>query len=317
MKVALALIGVTALARVALADDPPVPVVERDVVELAPARGVRITSIDVDNRLGDVRVEGHDRDSISVMAIKRAPDGETIERLKVSLVPDPNGPVTISTSLLAGQEARPVPAGAIRIDLVILAPRGARVQAEAWKGKVAIQGLDNGAELVTDDGDIDVTQVSGDISTRSAHGSQSFAEIFGAIDARAVQGDLDLDLVRGERLAAMVQLGDVIAHRVRVRNLSVRITRGDAIIEGEAMPGGSYHIASYWGNVQVKLRGKTPVRVAARTQAGQVTLPARLRRRENRAFGDSERVIGSLGSGRSPADLDLRTRVGSITVTEF
>ena len=87
----LALLGVTSLARVALADDPPA-VVERDVVELAPARGVSIKSIDVDNRLGDVRIEGHDRDNISILAIKRAPDMETIERLKVSLVPDPNGP---------------------------------------------------------------------------------------------------------------------------------------------------------------------------------------------------------------------------------
>jgi hypothetical protein len=307
-------LALAALGGVARADDG---VVERDVVELAPARGVSITSIDVDNRLGDVRVEGHDSNTISILAIKHAPDEETMERLKVSLVPDPNGPVTISTSLLAGQEARPVPAGSIRIDLVILAPRGARVQAEAWKGKLAVKGVDNGAELVTDDGDIDVTQVSGNVSTESAHGHHSFAEIYGAIDARAVQGDLDLDLVRGDHLAAVVQLGHVVAHRLRVRDLSVRITRGDAVIEGEAIPGGHYQIASYWGNVQVKLRGKTPVRIAANTRSGSVSLPARLRRRETRAFGDSERVTGSLGNGRSPADLDLRTRVGSITVAEF
>ena len=87
------------------------PVVERDVVELSPAKGARIERLEIDNRLGDVRIEGHDRDSISIIAVKRAPDQETVERLKVSLIPDPNGPVSISTALLAGKESRPIAAG--------------------------------------------------------------------------------------------------------------------------------------------------------------------------------------------------------------
>ena len=291
-------------------------VVERDVVDLSPARGARIERLDVDNRLGDVRIEGHDRDAITIVAVKRAPDQETLDRLKVSLIPDPSGPVIISTSLLAGQEARPIPAGSVRIDLVVKAPRSAQVQAQVWKGRIAVTGLENGAELVTDDGDIDVSEVTGSVSTQSGHGRHSFARVFGAIDARTVDGDLDLDVVRGDRIAAVVQAGDIVGRRVRVREMSVLVTRGSIRIEGDALAGGRYQIASYWGDVEVRLgrRAKTALRVRAHSHGGgAVSLPPGLRRRVS-ADGA---ITGVIGSSRHFAELDLRTHVGSITVAEF
>ena len=306
----LAVVLLAAMAGAAAAEPG---VEERDVVELAPAKGQHVGKVAIDNRLGDVRIEGHDRDVITIIAVKRAPDQETLERLKVSLVPDPSGPVSISTSLLAGKEARPIPAGSVRIDLVIMAPRSAPVEARVWKGRIQIKGLDAGAELTAVDGDIDVEQVSGAVSTESSHGHHSFAQVFGAIDAHAIVGDLDLDVVRGDRLAAVVQEGQVVGRKVRVRDISIRVTRGDIDLAGEAMVGGHYQIASYWGNVQVRLGKKVPMRVRAQARVGLVTLPRRFRRQD----ADGAIVTGDAGSGRSPADLDLRTRVGVITVADF
>ena len=287
---------------------------ERDVVELSPAKGLHIDSLDIDNRLGDVRVEGHDKDSISIMAVKHAPDADTLDRLKVSLVPDPDGPVTIRTSLLAGPEARPVPAGSIRIDLVVLAPRSARVQVQAWKGQVVVKRVDNGAELATDDGDIDVSDVSGKVVTHSAHGALRLAEIYGAIDAHALEGDLDLDVVHGDRLDAVVHAGQVSGRRIRVRNLSVLITRGNADIEVEAVAGGHYQVASYWGDVELRFRGAAPVRVRARSRAGEVSL-ASVFHRQKQARGGMVTAYAP-GTGAA-ADVDVRTRIGTITVAEF
>ncbi|HWM88698.1 MAG TPA: hypothetical protein VNO33_22765 [Kofleriaceae bacterium] len=308
---------IAALGADARADQTASSLVQRDVVEVSPARGIRIELVDVDNRLGDVRVEGHDRDTISILAVKRAPDQETMERLKVSLVPDPNGPVTITTSLRAGEEARPIPAGSVRIDLVVLAPRQARVRAQVWRGRVEVKGVDNGADLVTDQGDIDVSQVSGAVSTQSGHGRHTFAQVYGAVDAQSVDGDMDLDLVRGDRLAAVVHMGNVSARRIRVRDLSVRITRGSARLEAEALAGGRYAVASYWGDVEVKFGGKAPLRVRARTRSGEVVLPSRFRRRKVEGGFVSGYAAGSSGSGRVPAEVELRTRVGMITLAEF
>ena len=308
-----AFLAVVLLAAMAGAAAAEPGVEERDVVELAPAKGQHVGKIAIDNRLGDVRIEGHDRDAIVIIAVKRAPDRETLERLKVSLVPDPSGPVSISTALLAGKEAKPIPAGAVRIDLVIMAPRSAPVEARVWKGRIGIKGVDAGAELTAVDGDIDVEQVSGAVSTESSHGHHSFAQVFGAIDAHANVGDLDLNVVRGDRLDAVVQKGHVVGRKVRVRDVSIRVTRGDIDLSGEALAGGRYQIASYWGNVQVRLGKKIPMRVRAHARVGLVTLPRRFRRHD----ADGAIVTGDAGSGRSPADLDLRTRVGVITVADF
>jgi DUF4097 and DUF4098 domain-containing protein YvlB len=176
-----------------------------------------------------------------------------------------------------------------------------------------VTGVENGADLVNDDGDIDVSEVSGSISTQSGHGRHTFARVFGEIDARTVDGDLDLDVVSGDRLAAVVQAGEVVGRRMRVREMSVRVTRGSVHIEGEAVAGGSYRIASTWGNVEVRMGGKAAMRVGARSRSGAVKLSSHFQRR----VGTGGDITGYLGSGRSPADLDLRTRVGSITVASF
>ncbi|HKE13928.1 MAG TPA: hypothetical protein VKB80_03610 [Kofleriaceae bacterium] len=296
--------------------DPPAAMVQRDVVEVAPARGIQIELVDIDNRLGDVRIEGHDRETISILAVKRAPDQDTMERLKVSLVPDPDGPVTIKTSLKAGQESRPIPAGSVRIDLVIMTPRHARVRAQVWKGRVGVKGVDNGAELVTDEGDIDVTEVSGSVTTQSGHGRHTFAQVYGAVDAQAVDGDMDLDLVRGDRLAAVVHMGDIIGRRIRVRDLSVRIVRGSVRLEGEAVAGGHYSVASYWGNVEVKFSSKGPMRVRAMARAGEIHLPARFQRRRMEGSFVTGYASGTAGI-REPAEFELRTHIGMITLAEF
>ena len=114
-------------------------------------------------------------------------------------------------------------------------------------------------------------------------------------------------------LAAVVHQGHVVGRKVRVKDISIRVTRGDVDISGEALVGGHYQIASYWGNVQVRLGKKVPMHIRAQARAGLVTLPGRFRRQNL----DGGLVTGDAGAGRSPADLDLRTRVSIITVSEF
>lgn len=298
-----------ALAGSARADE----VFERDAVNVSAPPGVDISRVSVDNRLGDVTVRGHDHEGIVVHAFKRAPDDETLERLVVSLVPEPGGPVSIRTSLLAGLESRPIPAGAVEVDLVVLVPRSARVRAEVWNGSIEVEGVDNGAELAANEGEIDVKQVSGEVSTHIAHGPQELAEIFGAVDARGVESDLDLEEVIGSRLAASVYRGRVSARHVRVRELSVRTIHGSVRLEGTLLAGGHYRVSAYRGNLELRVRSEFGLRVMARSKSGQVRLPKVLaaRRAATGAF------FGAYGSGRSPAELQLTTGMGHITLAEF
>ena len=286
-------------------------VFEKDVVEVGPGT-VPISFVIVDNRMGDIRVEGHSGKSIIIHAFKRGPDNAALDRLKVTLVPDPNGPVRIGTRLATGTESQPLAKGAVRIDLVIRAPSSAGVKAEVWNGKLQVASMDNGAELRANEGEIDVRNCSGRILTRIANGDQHLAEIVGDVEAQGLTGDMELDVVRGKHLTASLHQGDVTGRKIRSRNVAIRVTKGSVSFHGELVVGGSYSITTYQGNVEVKFGG-APINVRARARRGDVKLPPALRP----ATDEDGWVSGHQRRAGAPAMIHLATTVGNIRVATF
>jgi len=94
---------------------------ERARLSIDPA-GHAFTRLSIENPLGDVKVEGYDGTAIQIETHKQAPDEDTLDRLHISLVPNPDGTVAIKTTADGGKEFRPVSRGAVRIDLVIRVP---------------------------------------------------------------------------------------------------------------------------------------------------------------------------------------------------
>jgi len=284
-------------------------VFERAQVEVGPARKP-IASVTIDNPLGDVKVIGHDGKSVQIVAVKRAPDDDTLDRLRVSLVPDPDGAVKIITAVDGGREAPPVARGAVRIDLEVRAPRGAKVDARVHHGKLELDDMDAGAELDAIDGAITVDNVQGPVSTHSVAGDQTLKTIFGAVDAQAVTADLALDTVRGDHLVAAVHKGRIEGHHVSSRHVELRTTRGDIILDGTAVAGGDLVVASLRGDVSVTLRGGVPVRV--RATGAHVSLPSGGAPVDAR--DPSETEFG--GAGTDPAHtaaLEIQSRFGTVS----
>jgi hypothetical protein len=281
-------------------------VYERDVVSVEPV--VATTLLSVDNRLGEVRVQGHDSDKIIISAYKQALDQETLERLEVTLVPDVGGSVRIATALTTGREARPVKSGSISLNLVIRAPRSARVEARVWNGRLEVAGMENGAELSSNRGSIEVKNASGTIVTHSASGEQTFQEIFGTVEAQSIAGRMDLAVVRGRRLDASVHDGRIDGRAVRVSELSLRATKGDIRLRAHALAGGSYRIGTISGDIAVEFASVAPVRVHARSRTGAVKLPGSLSARSD----DAGAWRGTRAGRGQPAVIELRSRAGSI-----
>lgn len=297
--------AVSLLAGIARADKPK-SVVERDVVDVAPAKGVEIDAVHIDNRLGKVTVKGHDSAGVSIVAVKRAPDDETMDRLKISLVPDPAGPVHINTSLIVVDEGRPVKAGSIRIDLVVYIPRKARIDATTWNDDVTLADLDNGGGVTTNEGDIAVSNCAGEIETHAAQGAQRFSEVFGKLDAEGISGEMDIETVKGDRLGARMHDGTIAARKVRSREVELRTTSGDIDFDGEAVAGGTVYIASYSGDVRMTFRAGSSVRVEALSKRGTIAAVGIETTRKGR------RVIGTYGGGRNPAGVKMMTNLGNI-----
>jgi hypothetical protein len=286
-------------------------VYEKGVVEVEPA-DAPFSFVAVDNRLGDVRVEGHDGTEIIIHSFKRGPDDAALDRLKVSLVPDPAGPIRIDTRLDTALESQPLPAGSVRIDLLIRAPRSAGVRAEVWNGRLGVANMEGGAELRVNDGEIEVEHCSGRIIAQTAKGAQRFKEVVGDIEAQGLRSDMDLRVIRGERLDAAVYEGTVVAHNIRARHVSIGVTRGGVSFHGEVLLGGSYRIATYSGNVEVKLAEGSPVTVRGRARKGEVKLPAAMKPATRRGGW----VTGHYRLGKSSAApvMQLATNVGNIQV---
>ena len=165
-------------AGAAAQSSPSAPVEVHDLLEATPPADTQISALEVDNRLGDIRIIGHDGRGLSIHAFKHAPDPDTLNRLEVKLIQDPSGAVSIRTQLAPGRESRPIPAGSIKVDLIIRVPRTARVDAAVWNGLLRVRGLDNGARVRANEGDIAVAQTSGEVIANSAAGHQRFSEIF-------------------------------------------------------------------------------------------------------------------------------------------
>jgi Putative adhesin len=310
VKLAAALIALVPV--VALADTAPDEegfMVERDNVEIAPAKTVHLGAVDLDNRLGDIVVIGRDQPGVSLAVVKRAPDEATLDRLKVNLIPDPEaGVIRISTALLIGTEARPIAAGQVRVDIKVYAPREVAVQARAWNGKVGVTGMEAGATLLAHDGDIVVSNVKGPVTTTSTRGRQSLTGVSGVVSADDTYGDLALEQISGAALAARVHRGNVTATRVRSQMVSITTTWGDIEFRGELLAGGRYELRSFHGNVLMH-GGVAAARVEAWSRDGEVQPEAGLSGLTRTRDG---RLMGSFGSGDTPAVLLMSSTAGRV-----
>ena len=206
-RVAFAAVLAAAMPSVAFADsdsraasravgDAAPGVLAQTELDVAPA-GKRITRVEVDNPLGNVRVIGHDGPGLRITATKRAPDAATLARLRVSLTPDAAGPMRIITAVDPGKETRAVPRSQVQIDLVIEAPRDAWVDGRTGDGLLELINMDAGGELDSASGAVVVRNVSGPITAHTVDATLSLAEVFGIVEAGALAGDVTLDTIRG------------------------------------------------------------------------------------------------------------------------
>lgn len=247
------------------AAEPDGEVVERAELTVAPARRP-IRAVVIDNALGDIKVEGHDGEHVSIISVKHAPDVETLERLRVTLVPDPDGTVRLTTTLADGRERRPAGLSGLRIDLTIRIPRAARVDGRTGSGRLEVKNLDAGADLDAGAGTISVDNVAGRVLARSVDGDQRFSTVFGDLDAHAVDADLLLDTIRGRSLNAQIYGGSIDARRVASREIHLYAIDGDIHVDATVQPRASIVVSSLRGKVDVTVRAQT--RLAVRARAG-------------------------------------------------
>lgn len=312
-----ALVVLVVLGGVAVADPTPAPakapsmagLVEHSRLEVAPG-GRPIKQLTIENPLGDVKIEGYDGQSIQIETRKQAPDEDSLDRLRVSLIPNPDGTVRILTTADGGREVRPISRGAVRIDLIIRAPRDARIDAAVSAGSLEVINMDAGGDLDTASGPISVRNVAGNLSTHSMSGATSLTQIFGSVDAQTLTSDLDLDTIGGERLTASASHGKIAGRRVRARDVELTTVDGKIVLEAEASLRGRIVIASLRGDVDVKLRRHGVVVVRAR--GPRLSLGSSMASAKAAKDGWVEGQLGGFEPSAQASIVELRSRYGLV-----
>ncbi|HEY5927438.1 MAG TPA: DUF4097 family beta strand repeat-containing protein [Kofleriaceae bacterium] len=295
-----ALLFVCVLSATASAD-----VTEKSRVEVQPP-GKPYKQVSIDNSLGNVRIEGHDGKNVIIETIKRAGTDEAIERLRISLVPDPDGTVRITTHADPSPESKPVARSAVSIDVVIRAPRGARFDATVGSGKLEAKNMDAGGELDSASGAITVDNVQGELYTHSVSGSITINKAFGDVDAATVSSDVALDSISGQKLVASANDGKIAGRRVRSRDIELTTMTGKITLEAEALPRGRIVVSSMRGDVEVKLRRQAQTAMVVRGRGTKVDLGS-----------TPVTVLGKwqeakLGSGGEATVVELRSNHGFV-----
>ncbi|MFT3699849.1 MAG: DUF4097 family beta strand repeat-containing protein [Kofleriaceae bacterium] len=285
------------------------PATEKSKVEVRPS-AAPFKQLAIENPLGDVKVIGYDGSAVQIETVKHAPDDDTLDRLRVALVPENDGTVRIATSVDPAKELKPVGGGAVRIDIVIHAPRSARIDAATAAGKLEIENLDAGAELDSTSGQITVTNVSGELMTHSISGAMSLSQVFGAVDAATISSNVDLDSITGDKLVASAHKGSIAGRRVRSRDIELTTTDGRISLESEVALHGHWVVSSLRGDISIQLRrANNAVRIRARGGKVDLGQPANLIERT------AGWTVATLGRPSDPsASVELQSKYGIVSL---
>ena len=300
------LLVVALLTAPALADSTQ-PQVEKAKLEVQPS-GKDFKTITIENPLGDVIVEGYDGKALRIESKKVAPDDDGLDRLRISLVPNPDGTVRITTTADKIPEYKELKRGQVRIDLKVWAPRNARIEATASAGMLKVSNMDAGGELDTASGEIEVSNVAGELSTHSVNGATTIQQVFGSVDSQSLEADLAFDSIAGEKLVASVNRGKITGRRVRSREVSFTTNHGSISLEAEATLRGRVVVSSLKGDVEVKMRRHNHA-VIARGQGKSVSLGGVSTTKPD---GWDEARIGQSVDKALPMLVEMRSRYGAV-----
>lgn len=293
-------------------------VFEKDFVEIQTPEGVKVDKVSIDNRLGNVSVQGHDHPYISIQSFKRADDTQALERLVVSLIPDASGHVRVSTALRAGEELRPLRKGSVSVDLLVYVPRTAEIHAQLWKGELQVSKVDNGANLKVDKGSIDVKQVSGRVVSHMRRGDQAFSQLFGDLQAQGIEGELGMHDIQAKQLHASLVRGKITGRNLKSKDLQLRNVFGDIDLEARFTPGGKYLVVSRKGKVTVAFRGDTLVAMTVVSPEASIDSALAPKRLGTSLWEAHFGMQKGQAKGRvRPAHLEIRSSSGSVALKHF
>lgn len=246
----------------------------------------RVDRLAVVTETGDLEVRGNANGRFRVHGAKRAASEDAIDALSVEARRD-GGQLRLETDVGNG----PWPLGWWRtpkLSLDVDVPRSLQVEhAETVHGDVAVEGVDGPTTARTETGDLYVAGVRGRVEAAAKAGDVIVRNATGPIDARSETGDLTID---GIVAGLTTETGDVSA---TIRNVA-----------------GAPSIETGTGDVEIALARSLDLTVAARSDAGTVTVHG-----DGFASATTTADGATIRLGEGADELSIATETGDVSIT--
>jgi DUF4097 and DUF4098 domain-containing protein YvlB len=146
------------------------------------------TTLVVDNQNGSVDINDTDEEQVTVAGTKEASSGDALDDIKVAVTQDEQFRVEVSVPSGSFFERR-------EVDLTVDIPARVTVDTvQTENGDVTVSGVDGDLQATTSNGDIDVTNVDGIVDCETTNGDIDTGDTTGLAGAVTTNGDIDVEL---------------------------------------------------------------------------------------------------------------------------
>lgn len=270
-------IGVAALAALAVAGDPGAA---RDT-SFAVAPGSRM---EVDNRVGSIRVRGIEGDRVRISAGDR-PDRALRIRRSGTLVR-----VSISERWRAEEERD-------EVDLDIEVPRGTSLRLQGVETEIVVEGVTGSVEARSVDDGVRVRGPARSVRARSVDDDVVVSGARGRVDLYTVDGDVRVDDVEGELVAESID-GDLMLRGVRSERVQGSTMDGDVLFDGPIQSGGEYALSTHDGDLWMTVAEGASAAFEVSLHSGSVDASFPLSDVETESGGRTYHFVTGDGSAR-------------------
>jgi hypothetical protein len=201
-------------------------------------------TISVSNVSGQISITGYNGSVVTVAAFREGPDKDLVQ------IQDQSSPghVSLTVQYPSGGSSN------ASVRFVIQVPRTSSYEFDSLKSA---------------SGDIQVTDVTGDIKTKTASGEITIQQVTGNVQASAASGDIKITQVAGT-VTASAASGDVTATGISGA-ASATTASGDVDVELTGVSGsGDMKFSSASGDVRVKAPAQLSAQVEMSTASGSI-----------------------------------------------
>jgi len=241
-------------------------------------------NVEISNVRGIVRIEGWDKNQVSVK-------GELDDNTKEFIFETNNSTTVIKVELPRGRMDR-----SDGSNLIIRVPHTNSVDFSGVSSDVVITDIEAGIDIRTVSGDvtaaniaskIHLNSVSGDIDIKDSTGNARLASVSGDIDAKIDSDEIEVSLVSGDTI---LQLGEFT-------KLEGSTVNGDIWMQGTQKDGGQTRFSSVNGDVELKYTGTLNATIKAKSGPGGDITNKLTETRVEEIFPNQQKLGCTVGNG--------------------